>query len=410
LKASSTIALAAIAALALATTAKAEPVALRFSTYADDSRIAGINKIISAFEAQNPDIKIVLERGSFDGHWRKKLAETASHNLPDVWEFVPGFGAKWIQSGQLLNLKPYMDKDSTLDLADVDQGMMGYFSKDGGVYGLPYDRSGYAVFFNKDLFDKAGLPYPKAGWTYDEFNKDAAAIAKLSSGENKIWGLSQPPDPSALWGWQGIYAGFGANLIGPDGKMDVDNAGGKAALTEFGDLVKDGLAPKPEPSAGQPGADTVFLGGKAGMAISGGWFIAPIVDAKLNAGVAPMPVGPKGQSGVKLGGGFVVSASTKHPEEAYKFISFLTGSQGLTWYITDQHAGIPARLSSAKGLDALSLDYVEAMKDYVAINTVENSFPVFDAQKKLYEQLWTGALTPDQVAEQLQAQGDRILH
>src|SRR5689334_8965041 len=89
-------------------TALADPVTIRFNTYAADLRIGGINKIIEAFEAANPDIKVVLERDTWAQHWQKKLAETASNTLPDVWEFVPGFGAKWLASGQLLDLKPYI--------------------------------------------------------------------------------------------------------------------------------------------------------------------------------------------------------------------------------------------------------------------------------------------------------------
>ena len=94
---------------------------------------------------------------------------------------------------QLLDLKPYMDKDASIDAADFDQGMLDYFRKNGGIYGLPYDRSAYAVFFNKDLFDKAHVPYPKAGWTYSDFTTAAAAITKLSDGSTKYFGLSQPP-------------------------------------------------------------------------------------------------------------------------------------------------------------------------------------------------------------------------
>ena len=387
----------------------ADQVTLRFSTYADDSRIGGVNKIIEAFEKANPGIKIAVERSSWEGHWQKKLAETASNTLPDVWEFVPGFGAKWMATDQLLDLKPFMDKDAAIDAADFDQGMLDYFRKNGGIYGFPYDRSAYEVFFNKDLFDKAGVPYPKAGWTYADFTAAAAAISKLSDGTTKYFGLSQPPDASALWGWDGIYRGFGAALIGDDGKMNVNNEDGVAALTEFNNLVKDGYAPQPEPSATDVGSDTIFLGGKAGMQISGGWTISHILNAKINAGVAPMPMGPKGQSGVKLGGAFVVSKSTEHPNEAYKFIAFLTSSQGLTWYITDQHSGVPARQSSGKTLDPLTLEYVDGMSGYAAINAVENAFAVFDAQKKLYEQMWTGGLTPEQVAEQLQQEGDRLL-
>src|SRR5206468_960274 len=115
------------------------------------------------------------------------------------------------------------------------------------------------------------VPYPKAGWTYAELTAAAAAITKLSDGATKYFGMSQPPDSSALWAWDGIYRGFGAALIGDNGKMNVNNEGGKGALAAFNSLLQSGYVPPPEPSGTDVGADTVFLGGKAGMQISGGW-------------------------------------------------------------------------------------------------------------------------------------------
>ena len=138
------------------------------------------------FEEKNPGVKVQVEAYG-DGFDQKLAASFGAKNPPDVMYMQ--FPAYY---ESLEPLDEYIEGDAEMDLDDFYEGLFNYSSMDGKTYGMPAGFTTMVMYYNKDLFDEAGIPYPQDGWTWDEF-KDIAA--KLSDPENKQYGIGLVPEP-----------------------------------------------------------------------------------------------------------------------------------------------------------------------------------------------------------------------
>jgi ABC-type glycerol-3-phosphate transport system substrate-binding protein len=175
--------------------------------------------------------------------------------------------------------------------------------------------------------------------------------------------------------------------------------------------------PKPEPGNPQgPGVvgSGLFLNGKAAMHMGHASVMtmseAAKAEGKLNYGIASMPAGPSGLRGSMLGGGWVATKATKFPDQSYKLVEYLASPEGQFLFLVEPKTGIPTRKSQQKKLDPASLKFAAALSSgYTWINNVQGSMQLWTHKDKLFEQMWIGALSPDQVIEQLKSEGTNIL-
>jgi multiple sugar transport system substrate-binding protein len=263
--------------------------------------------------------------------------------------------------------------------------MLRYMTLDSKLYGIGYDFNGHAVFYNPALFDEAGVPYPKEGWTMDDFAAAARTVSKkLSVGNRKVWGLAGLNTDWQLEGW---YRAFGATMIGEDGKYGANNDAGRAAIQYFADLIKDGAIPIPDQKDPSGQAESLFISGTAAMVLHVGHSVTIFDDAGADYKVARLPTGQGGQAGAGLGGAYVISASTPHPDEAYKFLSYITSGPVLAKVVT---TGVPARKSAWTNLSEHMADFASKIEGFAPFNAAKGSFQVMDIQKEVLSKVWNG--------------------
>ena len=135
-----------------------------------------------------PDITVEFQTTSFPDYWTKLPALAAAHKLPDIVSLqslrAPGF------SSLMVPLDDRVARDK-FDIASFDKSIVGGLSHDGKVFALPYDFGPLLIYYNADLFAKAGLPAPKAGWTVADFIKDAKALTSGSQYGYSLGGVDQ---------------------------------------------------------------------------------------------------------------------------------------------------------------------------------------------------------------------------
>jgi multiple sugar transport system substrate-binding protein len=200
-----------------------------------------------------------------------------------VFNTAPVAVPQFQKQGGLVALDSFPDglqyiKDRTGDLADQ------YKSSDGKMYQLPWKSNPVVLFYNKDLFAKAGLDpaNPKLG-TQAEVLDAARTIVKTGAAPNALW-----PSPASdfFQAWFDFYSFYAANTDGTplvkDGKATFNSDQGKQVATMFQTLYKENLASK-EVYQGDS-----FLEGKAAMALAGPWAIAAY-KGKVNWGAVPVP-------------------------------------------------------------------------------------------------------------------------
>lgn len=296
---------------------------LRFATWDTGDSLKVQEDIAKAFEKAHPGVKVQVEPYA-DGFDQKLAASFGAGNPPDVmlmWDF-PTYYA---------NLEPldeYMKKDENLGLDDIYDSLFHYVKVDGQTYGLPSGFTTRAMYYNKKLFDEAGIPYPKDGWTWDEF-KDIAK--NLSRPEKKQYGfgLRATNDPYDL---QGIVWSNGGSFVSEDGSQIDGFMNGPetaGAIQLFGDLLKDKAATLVGGKNQMSGED-VFKAGKIAMWESGVWPLDGFKEAKVDFGTVEMPAFPgKPAKGIVALSAVSVAKQSKQKELAWEFTKYFISNEAI---------------------------------------------------------------------------------
>ena len=187
-KAVFTLVLLALAAGAGAAIAQ-DGATLRFSSFQSGAVVEKWEEQFAEFEAMT-GIKIVHEYVPWPETVERYLTMAAGDDLPDVAMLSAQWHRTLATRGVLSELT--QDQFSALDLGDFWPRLLAAYNYDGVQYGLPTDLDLQLIYYNKDLFDAAGVAYPEAGWNWDDY----IAIAKaLTAGEGvgKTYGSLRVP-------------------------------------------------------------------------------------------------------------------------------------------------------------------------------------------------------------------------
>ncbi|GIK65320.1 MAG: ABC transporter substrate-binding protein [Chloroflexota bacterium] len=272
------------------------------------------------------------------------ITELTGGTAPDVF-WIPGTDvARFAKLGLILNLNDLAAQSEGFSIEDFYPQIMEHltYSLDGSdtLWGLPRDASAFAIYYNEDLFDEAGLDYPAEGWTWEDFRAAGEEITALG-GDIKGFGMSN---------WWGPYGYFinaaGSSFFNEDYTgCGLANENTVTGLDFMASLYNDGLA---VPYGEDP--EPVFLAGNVGMFMNGRWATPGVVaNATFGWNVAELPVGPGGPSNWLFWGAYVVNANTEHPQEAWELVMKLTSPE-IQGKIAGLGANIPSRVGGS-GVD-----------------------------------------------------------
>jgi multiple sugar transport system substrate-binding protein len=293
--------------------------------------------VIPDFESKHPNIKINLTVVTWDDFDTKMQTMIAAGTPPDVWShWGPSGFADYVYRGLAADMTPYIEKDN-YDLSDYIPEVLAIYTLDGKVYGLPMLTTGSFIFYNKDLFDAAGVEYPPTNWddtswTYDAFvDKCGELTNETGDPETTVFGCNLGFWPNDQYAWM-----FGQDLY-PDsayqtGFADVAYLDSEAAIKAFQarqDLVWD-LNYMPDPAqVDAMGGGDIFESGKVAMHLTGGWgwWNYAGLESEFNWGVAAIPYGAPGRKDVVFTDPWMMSAKTDHPDEAWEFLKYLVSPE-----------------------------------------------------------------------------------
>lgn len=252
--------------------------------------------------------------------------------------YIPGETAPGIiATGKVLPLNGLVDTSPFID------SLMSVFTVGGKVYGIPKDFNTLAVFYNKDIFDAAGVAYPNAK---DDWNSFADKLKKVSQYDPSIHGACLPADFARMGAF--AYAN-GWKPFQPDGSVNLLDPSFKQAFDFYTGLVRDGVAVQPaDVGAGWPG--DCLAHEQAAVAIEGAWILGFLRDnaPNLQYGSTLLPVSPNtGKSGnfiytVAWG----VNADSPVRDAAVKVLKALTSPEAQQ-FILEQGLAIPSRKALA---------------------------------------------------------------
>jgi multiple sugar transport system substrate-binding protein len=300
---------------------------LSFMMWGDPAELTVWNQIVADFEAANPNIAVKVEVSDWDSYWTKLKTLLAAKTPPDMFAIDAPLYLDYQSKGVLLNLQPYLDKNPGMLDGLYPQTLQAYQTEQ-GYFGLPRDFQTIVLFYNKDMFDKAGQAYPSADWTWDDLRTAAKKLTLTGSdGKTTQYGFSFD-----MWdmepGWSEAIWSYGGDIISSDHtKTLLGDEEARQAWQLLHDMTFVDKSVPDSTTSGQYGGDT-FLAGVTAMTPLGHWVVPGYADAKLNFDAAPMPKGPGGRVTSVNSAGFVIAKGSKHPAQAFEFLKFVLSTKG----------------------------------------------------------------------------------
>lgn len=307
--------------------ASGEKVKLTVSVW-DNANSPQFQAMADAFMAKNPNVEVELIDTQADEYNNKITVMLAGGDTdPDVIvvkEADTQVGMK--EKNQLLDLTDYIAKDG-VDLS-IYNGAAEQLQMDGKQYTLPFRRDWYTLYYNKDLFDKAGVAYPGDDMTWDEYE----ALAKqMTSGEGseKVYGAHNHT-------WMAMVANW-ALQDGKNTLLSEDYSFLKPYYEQALRMQDEGvLQSYANLKTGSIHYISVFEQQQCAMVPMGTWFIATLIQDKkdgkfdFNWGVTkiPHPEGVEAGSTVGSVTPIGINAKSDVPDTAWEFVKFATSEEG----------------------------------------------------------------------------------
>lgn len=334
---------------------------IKYATYsAGPDHLEDMDAMIEEFEKQNPDIKVDVEVIGYDDYFTKLQTQASSKTLPDVFEMNYENFNTYAGNGVLLDLTELADGDEDFSPDMLTGNTYEYFQNDGKLYGLTEKVSDVVLYYNKDMFDAAGLEYPQADWTWDDLLTAAQALTK-----DGVYGFYAPVTYNELYK---VVAQNGGALFDEDGNPTIDSAENVEALQWMLDkMLKYHIQPTSEEMSGKTPED-MFKNSEIAMEVTGSWMVTTFADAPFEWDIALEP-GNTDQVHHVFADGIVASADTKNAEAAWKLIKFLS---------TDPTAA-KIRLDSSWDLPATNDESVQ--EQYTSQEKPEHREVIFEAME-----------------------------
>lgn len=410
-----TTALGTALAASLAAGAAQAQTAITYSLWGSPQEGVAWEAIATAFEAEHPDIDVTIELADWDSYWEKLRVQMAGGAPPDVFAMDAPLYLDWQSRGVLLDLQPYLDAEPEL-LEGVYPITLEAYRTPEGIFGLPRDFQTIVLYYNKDMFDAAGLAYPDDTWTWEDLRENAAALTldKDGDGITDQWGYwAEVYDMEPLWG--SLVQSYGGEVV--DAEAGTTLIGSPEAAQAF-QLVSDmwltDESMPTEQQLEQYGWDG-FLAGVAAMGLSGHWSVPEYSEVPFAWDIAPMPMGPAGRVTGVNSAGFVIAKDSPNPDAAWAFVRYAFGEAGQT-ELARVGLAIPVRESVATGPayleQAAPIDhsiYVDAL-DYARLKPVMRGYEEWSgAVGDSLAMIWSGEMSVEEGLEEAVLVGDDAL-
>jgi multiple sugar transport system substrate-binding protein len=373
----------------------------------DASQQPAVEAQIKAFNVHYPNISVEPQIVPWEDYWTKLQTSVAGGEAFDVF---------WLNSA---SCPVYASKDALVSIDDLigDGGidtsvfpapLVEMYSYKDVQYGLPRDFDTIALFYNKDLFDAAGVDYPTDAWTWDDFR---AAAEQLTDADKGIWGAGQQTS------WQENYYNFiwqnEGRLLNDDRTASlVDEPAACEAFEYLTGFFTDELTPSMAIQQSNPVADTLFPAGQVAMMTGGSFRAGTYGKAEANLDVAPLPQGKTRATAIH-GLANVIWTGSKSQDAAKVFVKWMAGQEAAQ-ILGDSGATIP----SMNGMQEAWLAATPDMNLQVFLDAVEYSQAVPDPEvgfewqieiQKVVIEGWSGDIPADQICVEAAKAANAVL-
>ena len=310
---------------------------------ADDEPL--FQEVFGQLKTKAPEIRVQFTNVTGVNYQEKLVSLAAGGTLPDTYYGRPKDTPPLVQKGMVRALDDFLRRDAReVNVQDWWPSQMGELQFKTRTYHTPYDYSNYGIYYNKTLFDQAGVPYPPPDWAWEQFLDTAKRLARRQ-GAQPIFGLANLPGDWGLDGW--LQAGGGGYFNEARDKCVMTSAPNVAVIQFLADLrLVHGVVPKP----GELPPGNAFQNGWAAMEIQGSWATLSYRNAIAEKFPWDVQALPKAKGGKRpvlaTGGAWVMAPATKAPEAAWEVLKHVSSKDGIETLISKPLRSVPGRQSA----------------------------------------------------------------
>lgn len=363
-----------------------------WDTMTTEGSVNAINKIISDYEAEHPNVVIKRTYLSYNDIKTKLLLGSIGDKGPDILWIDSADHQTFAAAGVLADVT-----DEVQAWGQADKYVDGPWSStvyEGRNYGVPVGSNNLALFYNTDMLERAGLKPPT---TWEELQTAAAQLTK-----DNVFGFGM----SAVKTEEGTFQFLPFMLQAGADVTDFDAPGTLKALNMLADMVNNGYMSREIVTQKQSDIATQFAAGKLAMMENGTWQI-PFLEqnAKVNWGVVPLPADE--QPATVLGGeNWAISAASKHKETAFDIITFANEPDRLK-ELLQTNGRLPSRGDLLQDPfwqeDDRMKVFADSMLDSKARAYGPNYASISEAIQTMLQEAFTGAETPEAAQQKASA-------
>lgn len=360
----------------------------------------GIREILDDFTAET-GIATDLQVIKWDEYWTMLQAGAEGGSLPDVFWMHSNESERYMSNDMLMDLTDRIEASELIDPANYPEDIWGLYTHDEHYYAVPKDIDTIAMWYNKKLFDEAGVEYPKADWTWDEFYETAK---KLTKEDGSVHGYCNVSSNNQAGYYNMIYS-MGGEVISEDKKASgYDKPETLAAMNFMDKFIQEGLMPSQDVMS-ETSEEVLFMSGKVAMTPQGSWMLAAFKENEYtaeNADIVELPRDAASGRRVSIynGLGWAAAANTANPDGAWKLVEYM-GSEAAQ----KKQAELGVTMSAYNGTSDAWVNsvpqfnlqaYLNMQEDMVIRPYSKNTVVWEEKTKDWLKRAWTGEITMEE--------------
>lgn len=317
---------------------------LKLQGFGSDAELSAVTNAVTRFNKRYPNVTVDISMDPISNGWgdyvTRVISEFNAGSAADVYGTAIETFRAFSSRGLWLGLNDFVSANS--GFSDFAPSLFAYGSYKGEIHYIPIGWNNIMINYNRALFDKAGIAYPKRGWTWQEFREVAKALTvKDSAGNVSQFGYEVPNQNFFVQPW---FFTNGTGVLNDDwtasNMLDPKVA---ESLQFLHDLIHvDGVSPIP----GKEMMDNQFMAGQVAMISRGHWIVQNAKANKVDMDIA-IPPSKESDTTVIGFGAYAVSKATEHPDLAKALVLELT-SEETQKEEGEKGGGVPGRKSAAE--------------------------------------------------------------
>lgn len=378
----------------------------------DNNQQPGIQEILNDF-TEKTGIKAETQVVTWNEYWTLLEAGAQGGTLPDVFWMHSNEAQRYMENDMLLDLTDKIKESEVIDLANYPEDITGIYTSDGKNYAIPKDVDTIGLWYNKTMFDEAGISYPDESWTWDDFRE---AAKKLTKEDGSQFGYAIKPDANQDSYYNMIFD-YGGFIISDDKKSSgYDDPNTIKGMQMLEGIFQDGSVPSLE-TVSENGPDVLLQSGKIAMSTQGSWMVAAFRDNEYtakNCDVAVLPKGPDGtRKSIYNGLGWAAAANGKNTENAWKLLEYLGSKEA-----QEKQAQLGVTMSAykdtsdawANSVEQFNLQaYLDMMEDMVIRPYSRTTITWENMANEKFKAAWTGEKSMEEVCKEIAAEMNATL-